>query len=192
MVVRLQPPPCHLISYNDRRLCFGKAVITPSRAEAAAAPMARSNVAGPTEALVFPVAAQKHLVTQSRSTGTSTPNRLYPGGVLQDVIVSHGNSKDVPHDQVTSQAAYEAIASSAMNHLLFVSLLFCVNSFSPFWLPWDRTHHKTLACKLCLSLCSQASASPWKYGGHFLNPVITFSITSSRKTQHVNLFTRCL
>lgn len=115
MVVKLQPPPGHLISYNDRCLCFGKAVITPSRAEAAATPVARSDAAGPTEALVFPVAAQRHLVTQSRSTDTSTPHRLYPGGVLQDVIVSHGNSEDVIHDQVTSQAAYEAIASSAMN-----------------------------------------------------------------------------
>ena len=50
-------------------------VITPTRVKAAAAHMPGSKAVGPMEALVFPVAAQRHLVTQSRSTDASIPHR---------------------------------------------------------------------------------------------------------------------
>lgn len=54
-VGKLQPPSCHFTFYNDRLSAFGKGVLTPIRAGAGAVPMPRSNAAGPTEALAFPV-----------------------------------------------------------------------------------------------------------------------------------------
>ena len=167
MVVKLQPPSCHLTSYNDRHLSLPSARLSLHQKRVQKLPYPSPTRWDPQKPY-FPGGCPEALVTQSRHTGTFTCCGLCVRKQLHSYETVHKARPRMSHmtkwgclqNQGQLGKKPHCIRSPSFSASILSFHLFC-------------TCHKTLACKRCLSLHFQADTSPWRVGSHFVNQVIT-------------------